>query len=318
MDRDLRVFIRNRFRRMSLVQKFSAATIFLIFTVMVVVNALVITYQKNALKTEVDNNNLVLAKKLASDVIEPLIFMDPLRLDELVRTTAQTPACIYAGVVDRSGRIVAHTNRKLLGQRATGSVQQLSDMSVSKAESSGTISEDGLRVIVIPVKTGYEIVGSVVVGFSGDAVAAAIENNLGGLKKYILLVTLAVMAAGVWGAYVLARVLATPMRKLKDTMELVQEGNLDVEMPVDFPEGCVEILQCEAKECPAYGKVRCWNVPGTLCFGYVQGSVPDKICDCKKCIVYKKACGDEIGELVEGFDDGETGGGHFPGDGPRF
>jgi signal transduction histidine kinase len=42
-------------------------------------------------------------------------------------------------------------------------------------------------------------------------------------------------------------------------------------------------------------------VAGTFCRGEVQGQFAQKIGDCRKCVVYRESCGDEIGELVEVF-----------------
>lgn len=294
--------IRYGFRNMSLVRKFSSAVVLLILIIMMVINTLIITHQERTLRAELDNNRLVLAQKLAKDVVEPLIFMDPLRLDELVRTTAQTPGCAYAGVVDKTRRIVAHTNRKLLGRNPAGDVKAKLYKAMDKGEIiARDIGEDDIRELVIPVMTGYEAVGAVTVGFSKGTTDVVIENGLSRLKGYIYMISAAVLALGVWGSYGLARFLATPMTKLKDRMELVQIGNLAVETPDEHIPYCHEMLECMKKECPAYGRKRCWTIPGTVCFGYAQGDVFDKMRDCRNCVVYKESCGDEIGELVEVF-----------------
>ncbi|MEW5745434.1 MAG: ATP-binding protein [Nitrospirota bacterium] len=297
--------MKNRFRAMSLVQKFSVSVVFLIFIIMVIFNALIVTHQRKALKAEMDSNSLVLAKKLANDVVEPLMVMDPLRLDELVRTTGQTPACVYAAVIDGERRTVAHTNRKLLGEFIQSGNDRQVTLAVQRGEERivDLPGAEDIREIIIPVKAGYDVIGTVIVGFSREAIRTTIESNLSGLKKYILLVSLGIMIAGIWGAYSLARFLATPMRKLKQQMELVQAGNLDVEIPSENILDCAAVLNCRTRECPAYGRKRCWTIPGTMCFGTVQGEMSEKICDCRKCIVYLGSCGDEVGELVEGFNE---------------
>lgn len=295
-------YFKSIYKKMSLVRQFSAAVVFLIFIMMVVVNALIINHQKNLLRSEMNDNHLVLAKKLAKDVVEPLISMDPLSLDKLVRTTAQTPACVYASVIDKDKRIVAHTNRALLGHEpGTEDLQQFIRAVSGGEEQVHNVYGKDMTEIIVPVKAGYEAVGAVMLGFSRDATDAVIEDSLGGLEKYIFLVSFAVMAAGIWGAYGLARWLATPMKKLRDGMERVQEGNLDVEMANSNLLDCSRVLECGATDCPAFGKQRCWNIPGTRCFGYVQAGVDEKMHLCRDCRVYKESCGDEIGELVEGF-----------------
>ncbi|MCK7503102.1 MAG: hypothetical protein MZV70_02690 [Desulfobacterales bacterium] len=93
--------IRRFFRGLSLVQKFSLAFIFLIFVMMVTVNTLIINHQKMSLRSEMEGNHLLIVNNLAKDALEPLISTDPLRLDELVRITDQTPGCLYAALVDQ-------------------------------------------------------------------------------------------------------------------------------------------------------------------------------------------------------------------------
>ncbi len=298
----MRENIKRAFRKLSLVQKFSAAVIALIFIIMVIINALIITYQRRALGTEMDNNHLVVVWNLAKDAVEPLIFKDPLRLDEMVRITAHAPGCAYAGIVDRNKRIVAHTDRKLLGQALPGEMRDYTDFVVNRGkEYIRYNAADDIKEIIVPVKAGYEVVGMVIVGFSKDSVEGVIEDNLKGLKYNVLLISGIMMLIGVWGAFGLARLLTTPMKKLKDKMELVQEGNLDVEVTNDYISNCWDMLGCQTEECPAYGKKRCWTISGTMCYGGLQGDVFEKICECKNCIVYKESCGDEIGELVEVF-----------------
>ncbi|MBI5212661.1 MAG: HAMP domain-containing protein [Nitrospirae bacterium] len=295
----MRETIKKVFRKLSLVQKFSVAVIALIFIIMIIINAFISTYQRRALGTEMDNNHLVVVRNLAKDAVEPLIFKDPLRLDEMVRLTAHAPGCAYAGIVDRNERIVAHTDRKLLGQALRAWMRDYTDFAVK--EYIRYNAADDIKEIIVPVKAGYEVVGTVVVGFSKDSVERVIEDNLMGLKHNVLLISGIMMFIGVWGAFGLARLLTTPMKKLKDKMELVQEGNLDVEVPNDHISSCRDMLGCRAKECPAYGKKRCWTISGTMCYGGIQGDVFEKIGGCKNCIVYKESCGDEIGELIEVF-----------------
>lgn len=294
--------VKRILRRLSLVQKFSAAVIFLIFIIMIVVNTLIIAQQRSALKSEMDNSHLLIVRNLAADAVEPLIFKDPLRFDEIVSTAANVPACIYAGIVDYNGRIVGHTNRKFLGQFLEGDMHKYTDLVINRGkEHVRDITDEDTREIMIPVKAGYEVVGMVIAGFSKGNIERVIESNLKELKNHVLIISGVVMLIGVWGAFGLARLLTTPMKKLKGKMELVQAGNLDVEVPNDDLKNCCDLLGCDIKECPAYGKSRCWTISGTMCFGEVQGDLFEKLCDCKNCIVYKESCGDEVGELIEVF-----------------
>ncbi|MBU0480528.1 MAG: HAMP domain-containing histidine kinase [Proteobacteria bacterium] len=91
------------------------------------------------------------------------------------------------------------------------------------------------------------------------------------------------------------------LQSLKEKMIALQSGNYDVEEENPQIVKCWERLGCEKKDCPAYGRLRCWSIAGTSCHGAVQGEFAQKLGDCRKCVVYKESCGDEISEFVEVF-----------------
>ncbi len=91
------------------------------------------------------------------------------------------------------------------------------------------------------------------------------------------------------------------LKTLKEKMRAVQSGDYDVE--ADNPQiiKCWERLNCDKTDCPAHGKLRCWSIAGTACHGEVQGQFAQKLGDCRECVVYQESCGDDIGELIEIF-----------------
>lgn len=64
---------------------------------------------------------------------------------------------------------------------------------------------------------------------------------------------------------------------------------------------CWEELDCNKSDCPAYGisDMACWFVPDTLCKSQPSGNFPEKLADCRECIVYKKHSGNEIERLTD-------------------
>ena len=91
------------------------------------------------------------------------------------------------------------------------------------------------------------------------------------------------------------------LKTLKEKMRALQSGDFTVEAENPKIVKCWERLNCGRKDCPAYGKLRCWSIAGTSCHGEVQGQFAHKLGDCRKCTVYKESCGDDIGELIEVF-----------------
>src|SRR5512143_2446874 len=104
-----------RTNRVTLGLKFSIAVTVIIGITMFAVAALIISYQREALRQNTAASNLAMTRNLAHDATEPLLLFDPLRLDELVNTVHGVAPSAYAMIVDGKGVIVAHTRRSLLG-----------------------------------------------------------------------------------------------------------------------------------------------------------------------------------------------------------
>jgi len=292
-----------KINRINLGLKFSIAVTALIIFVMFGVATLIISYQKDSLKQGILESNLAMTKNLANDAVESLLIFDPLRLDELVKTVSKAASCKYAMIVDREGNIVAHTKRHMLGTRPAQAEDVIAkNRTVSKEAVREYVYEgEPVKEVSYPVIIGNEILGVATIAYSVSALNAAIESRLKNLKKYIYMITGMMLAAGIAVAFIVSNVLTKPLKRLKAKMLDVQSGNLNAEAENPRLVRCWERLNCAKKDCPSYGKERCWATAGTFCRGEVQGAFAQKIGDCRKCVVYKESCGDEINELVEVF-----------------
>lgn len=293
-----------KFSRIGIGLKFAIAITPLIILTMFGVATLIINYQRESLRQSVYESNLSMTKNLANDSVESLLSFDPLRLDELVRTAVEASSCTYAVIADREGIVVAHTNRKFLGSRLSDGGQQATGR--TSIEGKGFRAErllEGVPVIEFsfPSEIGGQTLGVATVAFSSESIDHTIGVRLSRLKRYIYMITGIMVLAGIIGAFTVSNFLTKPLKKLKDRMLDVQAGNLDVEVENKKIVNCCERLGCDKTECPAFGKTRCWAIAGTFCHGEVQGDFARKIGDCRKCVVYKESCGDEIHELVEVF-----------------
>src|SRR5512147_587951 len=290
--------------KLNLGLKFSIAVTAIIGITMFAVATLIVSYQREALRQNTAASNLAMTRNLAHDATEPLLLFDPLRLDELVNTVHGVAPSAYAMIVDGNGMVVAHTRRSLLG--SVPEPQRQAELVSALAAGRETVREfqyedDPVREFSIPIRIGDRVLGLATIGYRSSAIDAGIEERLTSLKKYIYLIAAIMLAGGIAGAFIVSNFLTQPLRRLKDRMIDVQAGNLDVE--VDNPRivRCWERLSCDRKDCPSYGKLRCWAIAGTFCHGAVQGAFAQKIGDCRKCVVYRESCGDEIRELVEVF-----------------
>ncbi len=296
--------IRNKFKTLSLGLKFSIAVTILIMLTMVWIATLIINYQKESLRQSTFENNLTMTRNLANDSIEPLLVFDPLRLDEFVNTVLNATSCIYAMIIDKDGNLVAHTNRSMLG---TDIIKEEYPQLIIHLNNGDELIREYLhsgtpvKEFSVPIMIRNEIFGLATVAYSIKNIDLIIEEKLWRLKKYIYLITGIIVLAGIIGAFLVSNYLTKPLKKLKDRMLNIQSGNLDVEVENPKIVKCWERLKCNKTDCPSYEKIRCWATAGTFCHGDVQGEFAQKIGDCRKCVVYKESCGDEINELVEVF-----------------
>jgi signal transduction histidine kinase len=293
-----------RSSRLSLGLKFSLAVTVLIVLTMLAVTTLIINYQKESLRQAAFEGDLAMTRNLAHDAEEHLLMFDPLRLNELVATVREAASCAYAMIVDRDGIIVAHTRKSLIGSLLPDQDRRM--VNEPGAGADGTIREyllegDTVKEFTVPIKIGSELIGKAAVGYSVRAMDASIEARLEKLTHYIYLITGTILLFGIAGAFGVSTLLTRPLTRLKQKMQDVQAGNLHAEVENPRLVRCWERLGCDRKDCPSYGKTRCWAVAGTFCRGAVQGQFAQKIGDCRNCVVYQESSGDEMGELVEVF-----------------
>lgn len=287
--------------RLTLGMKFSAAVTLIIVITMFTVATLIIHYQRESLRQNTAANNLAMTRNLAYDAAEPLLMFDPLRLDELVNTVHGIAPVAYAMIADGDGLVVAHTKRSFIGSNLQTNVPALSVADGKEKIREYLSGGRAVKEFSVPIRIGDTVLGLAVIGYTLSRIDAVIEERLNNLKKYIYMLAAIMLAGGIFGAFAVSGYLVRPLRRLKDRMADVQTGNLDVEVENPLLVKCWERLNCERKDCPSYGKQRCWAIAGTFCQGNVQGAFAQKIGDCRRCVVYKESCGDEINELVEVF-----------------
>jgi len=129
------------------------------------------------------------------------------------------------------------------------------------------------------------------------------EADIKELRDRLISITALVLLIGIVGAVTLAQFFTRPILEIKNKMLKIEEGNLEIVIDNRNLVRCWERLNCTKRDCPSYGSndLRCWTIAGTFCREGTVGEFAKKLGDCRRCVVYKEACGDEIGELKEGF-----------------
>ncbi len=275
------------FNYLKLQHKFALAILGNILLVLIVFSIIIDDYYEEKLIQNVQEKHVSIVKNLADDAVDALLVRNYSQLNILVNSAQEAVLSMYAYVLDESGRVVAHTDQKKLGQ----------DFELPK-ENGFFIEEDSrngvtIRDFIVPIQVKGEHIGYVVLGINKGKEIQFIANGLHTLRTKLLVVSFGLFSLGIFFSVMLARVLTRRIYRLKARIGQVQQGNLQVETSKVYSISCLEVFDCPYQECPAYGKPHCWTIAHT--FNAQQR-------ECVNCPVYKGACGDEIGELELAFD----------------
>ncbi|MCX8030852.1 MAG: ATP-binding protein [Thermodesulfovibrionales bacterium] len=259
----------------------------LIFLVIVLsINFLILNYQKKSLRNQINSNVSVALENLSKEVIDNLIFFDPLAIDEKITLAMNNPGMAYIMLIDRNGRVVGHNNKNKLGR--------FIELDYNKWQ---RIDQEEILHINIPIVYGDSYFGILRAGISENKISLHIDESIKDLKNYIFIISSFAFFMTIILSFMLSRTLIKPLQRLKNKMSSIQTDKLELcENPTNVL--CKDVFQCEKTYCVAYGKERCWIIKEAKenCSEFYHSN-------CKDCYVYKFSCGDEIGYLIETFNE---------------
>ncbi|MBW2017526.1 MAG: response regulator [Deltaproteobacteria bacterium] len=96
-------------------------------------------------------------------------------------------------------------------------------------------------------------------------------------------------------------------KALSQTSSLIQRVAKEKDFGIRFENPnlvtCYEMMDCEEKDCPCFGKgaTRCWQTRGTFCGKEGEHRFEGKARDCLECPVFRKSCSDPFHEIGEHF-----------------
>lgn len=250
-----------------------------------------------ALLEEGKKRGMALTSGLAFRLAEPILAMDFLQMKNSIDNVhSQYDDVIYVFLTDAGDNILAHTftggfPTDLLRVNLDGRKQQPLHLATEK----GPVYDFNVRIVL-----GESILGSVRLGLSRTAMDAQIRRQ----RLTSLFATLGVVGLGIVLALWFSRTVTFRLNQLRKSVEEIVRGNLDVHTGFSPEKYCWEIINCNRRECPAFGDVRqrCWYLTGSLCPHCQDRKYPLKIDNCRQCSVYKHNFGDELQDLAEAFD----------------
>jgi PAS domain S-box-containing protein len=208
----------------SLQTKFLVGTLLVVAAVMSALVLIVEHRQRDAIIREVQKRGDALARDLAAISTSPLVLYNYTQLEQNVtRLTTETDVA-YAMILDRDGRIAAHSHRpEVVGTLVTGPVLDriLSTEGALVQEIRGS-DGGGLYDFTVPIRVDAERWGTARIGLSRRRMDAEIVTTR---RRLVLLAILVLAGAGLASALV-ARRIARPVWQLAAGAAAISRGEL--------------------------------------------------------------------------------------------
>lgn len=282
-------FFNKILRKFSIKTRIFACFSFILFFIVISIGLLIVNYQKNSIKSQYYLNLKSTLEALSLEVIDDMINFDPLRLDEKIELFRNRPEVVYMMIIDLNGKIIAHTEPINLGREIS-----LDEEVFKKWEK---LDFSNIRHLNVPIFSEDYPLGALRIGIKEEFVEKYASNAVKNLKNYLLIISGIFLLIVLVVSYLLSNTLTKPLQKLKDAIKNFHEDGFTLCENENLIL-CKDYYKCQNYECPAYGQTRCWLVENAK-----------KVCkqlynlDCQKCYVYRISCGDELGYLIETFNE---------------
>jgi adenylate cyclase len=213
--------------RLPLVVKLSLLIIGLVVLTVVVVGVVLLRQEQQSLTLEMTKRGLTIAENVAAGAKTSLVADDDLTLNLLVKDAMKDPDVAYIAITDEEGKVRAHSDLALTGQpiiRPKG-LEELGKTPLVRTyeAGSGEIIDIALPLVFSDVR-----VGALYVGFSKQSITAMLARA----RNRAVLITVAMVAVGIGGAFGLATVLSRPIFRLVRGTRAIAQGDFHVILPV--------------------------------------------------------------------------------------
>jgi len=184
--------------------------------------------QQQALSEEMTKRGLTMAENLASGAKSSLLTNDHLNLNVLVRDAMKDPDVAYVAIANPDGETLGHSDVTLIGrplERPSGLSPAGNRLAISNyAAPGGTTIFD----FSVPLSFSQVPLGALYLGFSDKSIAASLRHA----RNQATVITAIMVVLAVGGAFLLATLLARPIRRLVAGTKSIGEGNFNVTLPV--------------------------------------------------------------------------------------
>lgn len=227
-------YLTSSYSRLQIRIKFSIFISLILLAVIFVLSLSILESGESLLQERVNEVCRLSAQSLSGVARDNLLLEITVPIQELINRMMQMniEGLKYAFVVNRQGGVVAHSDVQEIGRNFSKYIQKDLIEKNNRAIEKGNYFEY-IEPLYAIKQTGKEplqkvLVGVAVVGFS----KADIYRPIRKAKRFIYFITIAVIGLSAVGVYFVARGMSAKISKLSESVKSIQQGNLDVEVPV--------------------------------------------------------------------------------------
>jgi adenylate cyclase len=213
--------------RVPLKVKLSLLITALVVLTVVLVGLFLLRQQQQSLTAEMTKRGLTMAENFAAGAKTPLLTNDELTLGVLVTDAMKDPDVAYVIVSDQDGNVLAHSDARAV-KTAVARPKELQPLTNRVLVQTYKTPQGGIIDFAVPLVYSGVPVGALYLGFSEEAITAALASA----RNQALLITLLMILAGLGGAVGLAALLSRPIFRLVQATGAIAAGNFNISLPV--------------------------------------------------------------------------------------
>jgi signal transduction histidine kinase len=219
---------------MKLRTKFSLLISILVIVIVLGVTGFLYIAESRFLIKEMERSRVSLIEGFSQVCKESSLINDEIMLFNYIKLIRNTEGLKYAMLISPAGRVLAHTDMHLLGNR-------LADAYSKKAEKAENLfiqsyaGEDGKEILELnsPVIARQNKIGIARIGFSQEILNKLLSEALKNTRKRMFLVAIGALVIGILGAFLLTQMMSSPIKKLAKAAQTVGKGNLNYQINLE-------------------------------------------------------------------------------------
>jgi adenylate cyclase len=213
--------------RVPLKVKLSLLITALVVLTVALVGLFLLRQQQQSLTAEMTKRGLTMAENFAAGAKTPLLTNDELTLGVLVTDAMKDPDVAYVIVSDHLGNVLAHSDARAV-KTAVVRPKELEPLKNRVLVQTYKAPQGRIIDFAVPLVYSGVPVGALYLGFSEEAINAALASA----RNQALLITLLMVLAGLGGAVGLAALLSRPIFRLVQATGAIAAGNFNIALPV--------------------------------------------------------------------------------------